>query len=292
MQKLQTPLRRLVLLAAAGLCLNPAYANSSAPASAPAANLEAALKPVLAGSWRSDKNKARDQYRHPAQTLAFFGVHPKAQVIEITPGGGAWYAEILAPLLKDQGVYIAANMSPAGLSERAAAYYKKSNEELKQKMAANPAVFGRAASLEFEQKKPNFGPQNSADFVLTFRNVHNWTMAGTDQAMFKAAFEVLKPGGVLGVVDHRAAKGKSLEEVKKSGYLPTEYVIELAAKAGFKLDASSEVNANPKDSKDYPGGVWTLPPSFGEGDKDRAKYAEIGESDRFTLRFIKPVYDK
>lgn len=262
------------------------------PAAAAADDLDAALKPILASSARSAENKARDQYRHPLETLKFFGVHPKAQVIEITPGPGGWYAEILAPLLKEKGVYIAANMSPVGMSERGAEYTKNGNAKQKAKFAANPDLFAKAAGLEFDFKTPNFGPKNSADFVLTFRNVHNWVMSGNQDAMFKAAFDVLKPGGVFGVVDHRAQEGKSMEEVKKSGYLPQAYVIELAQKAGFKLDAQSEVNANPKDTKDYKGGVWTLPPTLGEGDKDKAKYQAIGESDRMTLRFVKPVYDK
>lgn len=262
------------------------------PAQAQTTDLASALKPVLSSAVRSDENKARDQYRHPLETLSFFGVKPNAQLIEITPGPGGWYAEILAPLLKEKGVYIAANMSPVGLSERGAEYTKKGNEKQRAKFAANPDAFGKVAALEFAQKTPNFGPKNSADFVLTFRNVHNWVMAGTQEAMFKAAFDVLKPGAVFGVVDHRAAEGKSLEEVKKSGYLPQAYVISLAEKVGFKLDAKSEVNANPKDSKDYADGVWTLPPTFGAGEKDRAKYAAIGESDRMTLRFIKPVFDK
>lgn len=262
------------------------------PAQAQSNDLASALKPVLSSAVRSEENKARDQFRHPLETLSFFGVKPNSQLIEITPGPGAWYAEILAPLLKEKGVYIAANMSPAGLSERGAEYTKKGNEKQRSKFAANADAFGKAAALEFAQKTPNFGPKNSADFVLTFRNVHNWVMAGTQEAMFKAAFDVLKPGGVFGVVDHRAAEGKSLEEVKKSGYLPQAYVISLAEKAGFKLDAKSEVNANPKDSKDYAEGVWALPPTLALGEKERAKYVAIGESDRMTLRFVKPVFDK
>lgn len=257
-----------------------------------AQDLATSLAPILNSPVRSAENKARDQYRHPVETLKFFGVHPAAQLIEITPGAGGWYAEILAPLLKEKGVYIAANVNPVGLSERGAEYNKKANEKQKAKFTANPDAFGKVASLEFTPKTPNFGPNNSADFVLTFRNAHNWVMGGNHEAMFKAAYDVLKPGGVFGVVDHRAAEGKSLEEVMKSGYLPQAFVISLAEKVGFTLDAKSEVNANPKDTKDYADGVWTLPPSFALGQKDREKFAAIGESDRMTLRFVKKMHAK
>lgn len=281
---ISSPLRRLLLVCGLFGAVLPAQAQTT--------DLGASLAPILNSPVRSAENKARDQYRHPVETLKFFGVHPKAQLIEITPGAGAWYAEILAPLLKEQGVYIAANVNPTGLSERGAQYQKTSNEKQKQKFLAHPQAFEKAATLEMNIKAPNFGPQNSADFVLTFRNAHNWVQAGNQEAMFKAAFDVLKPGGVFGVVDHRAAEGKSLEQVIKSGYLPQKYVIELAEKVGFKLDATSEVNANPKDTRDHPEGVWTLPPSFALKDKDREKYSAIGESDRFTLRFVKPVHTK
>ena len=243
----------------------------------------AQLDSVLAGTWRSDANRARDVYRHPKQTLEFFGVRPDYTVVEITPGGG-WYSEILAPLLKDNGHYIAALQKPAGGGEA-----RQDSSGLHQKFAADPTHYGKAAIVEFDPKTPSFGAPGSADMVLTFRNVHNWTMANTAPAMFKAFFAVLRPGGVLGVVDHRAAPNASLDAVKKSGYLPTAYVIKLATDAGFKLEESSEINANPKDTKDYPQGVWTLPPTLTLGDKDRAKYVAIGESDRMTLRFVKPA---
>jgi predicted methyltransferase len=238
------------------------------------------LDTVLAGSWRSATNKARDAYRHPKATLQFFGLQPDQTVIEITPGGG-WYSEILAPLLRDNGHYIAA-IAASDDSEA-----KQDVVALHGKFAADPTEYGKASIITFNPKAPVFGPAGSADMVLTFRNVHNWTMAGTAPAMFKAFYAVLKPGGTLGVVDHRAAQGASLDSVKASGYLPTDYVIKLATDAGFKLDAQSEINANPKDTKDYPKGVWTLPPTLTLGDQDRAKYLAIGESDRMTLRFVK-----
>ena len=241
------------------------------------------LDSVLAGSWRSEANRARDVYRHPKATLQFLGVRPDRTVIEITPGGG-WYAEILAPLLHDNGHYIAAEKVPAADSEA-----RSDDSALRRKFAADTAHYGNARIVQFDPKAPVFGAPASADLVLTFRNVHNWVMADTAPAMFKAFFAVLKPGGVLGVVDHRAADGASLEAVKRSGYLPTSYVVKLATEAGFTLDASSEINANPKDTRDYPKGVWTLPPTLTLGEQDKAKYLAIGESDRMTLRFVKPV---
>jgi predicted methyltransferase len=237
------------------------------------------LDAVLAGSWRSAANKARDVYRHPKATLQFFGLQPDQTVIEITPGAG-WYSEVLAPLLRDNGHYIAAvtdNNAEA----------KQDVAALRAKFAADPTQYAKTSIATFNPQAPVFGPAGSADMVLTFRNVHNWAMAGTAQAMFKAFYAVLKPGGVLGVVDHRAAPGATLDSVKGSGYLPTDYIIKLATDAGFKLDGQSEVNANPKDTKDYPKGVWTLPPTLTLGDQDRAKYLAIGESDRMTLRFVK-----
>jgi predicted methyltransferase len=238
------------------------------------------LDAVLAGSWRSDHNKARDVYRHPKATLQFFGLQPDQTVIEITPGAG-WYSEILAPLLRDNGHYIAAVSGGNGSEQQQDA------SALHAKFAADPTEYGKASIVTFNPKAPVFGPAASADMVLTFRNVHNWAMAGTAPAMFKAFYTVLKPGGTLGVVDHRAAPGATFDAVKGTGYLPTDYIIKLATDAGFKLDAQSEINANPKDTKDYPKGVWTLPPTLTLGDQDRAKYLAIGESDRMTLRFVK-----
>ncbi|EIL89119.1 hypothetical protein UU9_10252 [Rhodanobacter fulvus Jip2] len=241
------------------------------------------LDDVLAGGWRSEANRARDSWRHPKATLQFFGIQPDQTVIEITPGGG-WYAELLAPLLHDNGHYIAAEQAPSTDSEARA-----DDSKLRRKFSADPAHFGNAAIVSFDPKKPVLGAPASADLVLTFRNVHNWVMAETAPAMFKAFYAVLRPGGALGVVDHRAADGATLAAVKSSGYLPTAAVIKLATDAGFKLDERSEINANPADDHDHPKGVWTLPPTLAMGDTDRAKYLAIGESDRMTLRFVKPA---
>ncbi|RZI75339.1 MAG: methyltransferase domain-containing protein [Pseudomonas sp.] len=238
---------------------------------------------VLSGDWRVPQNTARDQYRHPEQTLTFFDLRPDQTIIEITPGNG-WYSELLAPLLRDKGHYVAAIVDPATRDDA-----KKSADSLKQKYAADPAHYGKVEVVAYAPRVPVFGKAGSADTVLTFRNVHNWVDAGNEAATFKAFYEVLKPGGTLGVVDHRAKPGTTARDNAQNGYLPTDYVIELAQNAGFTLAGQSEINANPKDTKDYPDGVWTLPPALVKGEQDKTKFLAIGESDRMTLRFIKPA---
>jgi predicted methyltransferase len=307
MQKLALPFALALVLAACGGGQEPAKpaatpepAKPAAPAPAPAqvppavavpaevANWDILQGQVLTGHWRSEANKARDAHRHPRETLVFFGLKPGQTVVEITPGGG-WYTEILAPLLKGQGKLVAAVMDPTTAEkEGTQKYLAKSNTALKDKLAADADRYAEVEVREFAMTTPKFGEPGSADLVLTFRNVHNFMMWKNDAAMFKAAFDVLKPGGVLGVTDHRAAPGADLEKIKDSGYIPEDYVIKLATDAGFTLPEKSEINANPKDTKDYEKGVWTLPPSLGLGDKDKDKYAAIGESDRMTLKFVKP----
>ena len=255
--------------AAAGAGIDPAFAQK--------------IDTILAGDWRSDKNKARDQYRHPKQTLAFFGVTPTQTLIEMYPGGG-WYTEILAPLLKDRGHYIAAIIKP----DKPEGEEALNKTGLKAKINGDPARYAGVQVVEFVAKTPLLGAPGSADVVLTFRNVHNMTDDGVAEPIFKAMFDVLKHGGTLGVVDHRAKPGTTLAANKETGYLPVDAVIKLATDAGFKLVAQSEINANPKDTKDYPKGVWTLPPTLTLKDQDREKYLAIGESDRMTLKFTKP----
>jgi predicted methyltransferase len=274
---------KILFVTCAAFAFN-AHADTPNKAASPAAGQAAAatLDGVLAGDWRSDKNKARDQYRHPKQTLEFFDVKSTQTVVELVPGGG-WYAEILAPYLKNQGHYVAAIFKP----KESAGEDARDRYGLRKKFAADPAHYGAAQVLEFDGKAPVFGAPASADVVLTFRNVHNWTDDGNAEGMFKAMYAVLKKGGTLGVVDHRAKPGTTLAANKESGYLPTEVVIKLATDVGFKLVAQSEINANSKDTKDYPKGVWTLPPTFAMKDVDHDKYAAIGESDRMTLKFVK-----
>ena len=269
-----------------------AEATPAAPAAAPAeaapaaAAVPAGLEAAIAGSWRSPENVARDAWRHPKETLAFFGVQPTMTVIEITPGGG-WYSEILAPWLRDGGRYIGAIVDPAkASSEGARDYYSKSNQGLRDKFAAGPEQYGKVELVEFDLSAPMLGASGSADAVLTFRNVHNWVNNGAAPLMFQAFHDVLKPGGVLGVVEHRA--NADVPEGDRSGYMSEAQVIAYATNAGFVLEEKSEINANPKDTKDHPNGVWTLPPSNRHDAADAEKYKAIGESDRMTLRFRKP----
>jgi predicted methyltransferase len=251
---------------------------------------DASLSAALAGDWRDPKNTARDAYRHPRDTLTFFGVKANQTLVEITPGGSGWYSEILAPYLRDGGKYIAAQVDPMAVAEgRSRGNQQKTIDTLKARLAGHPAQFDRAQIATFDPKQPVFAAPGSVDTVLTFRNVHNWVGAGTADAYFAAFFAALKPGGTLGVVDHRAKPGTDIEVMKKSGYLTEALVIDLATKEGFVLDARSEVNANPKDTADHPNGVWTLPPVNRHDAEDDAMYQAIGESDRMTLRFRKPA---
>ena len=245
--------------------------------------MEAKLVKVIGWPHRSPQNTARDIYRHPKETLSFFGIQQHMVVVEITPGNG-WYAEILAPLMKNAGRYVAAiwDESVAGQPD----YRARLNRELEAKFRAQRKHYGRAEVRRFNPSAPNFGPPASADMVLSFRNAHNWVSEGTAPAYFKAFAAVLKPGGVLGIVDHRAPAGEPTDG--KSGYVTEEQIIDLALAAGFILAEKSEINANEKDTKDHPEGVWTLPPTLALGDVDKDKYLAIGESDRMTLKFLKP----
>ncbi len=241
---------------------------------------------VISGEHRASENTSRDQYRHPVETLAFFEVRPSMTVVEVWPGGG-WYTEILAPLLRQSGRYIAAGFVTN--PELAPQWRIQLMQALEAKMAAAPDLYGKPLITELGLPDSWVAaPPGSADRVLTFRNVHNWLKGGYAEPMFEAFYAALKPGGILGVVEHRARPGTSIEAMKVSGYMTEEYVIKLATEAGFKLEARSEVNANPKDSADHAEGVWTLPPSLRLGEKDREKYLAIGESDRMTLKFVKP----
>lgn len=284
-------MNRLSLFLGVAVALTGSLAvHAQAPADTVTSSISAEattlLDTAIKGSWRGAGNVARDQYRHPAQTLAFFGVTPGESVIEITPGGG-WYAEILAPYLQDNGQYIAAIVDPAAVPEgKSRDYQQKGKTNLETKFKAAPAQYGKAKVVGYDPKAPVFGPADSVDTVLTFRNVHNWRAAGEAEGMFKGFYEVLKPGGVLGVVEHRAKADVAATD--KSGYVGQAQVIALAEAAGFKLAAKSEINANPRDTKDYPNGVWTLPPSNSHDAADDAKYKAIGESDRMTLQFVKP----
>jgi len=244
------------------------------------------LENILKGPQRSDAHKARDVFRHPVKTLEFFDVQPAMKVVEIWPGGG-WYTEILAPLLKDNGQYVAAQFNP----DLGVAFYTNMRKKFEEKMAADKSHYGKVSITTFDPKTDiAITKAGTADRVFTFRNVHNWTRGGDKVVFnaFKTFYKALKKGGILGVVEHRLPEKADNSMQGKSGYMKQSYVIEMAQKAGFKFVASSEINANPKDNANHPKGVWTLPPMLRMGDKDKAKYQAIGESDRMTLKFVKP----
>jgi predicted methyltransferase len=264
--------------------LLPVLAAGAMVAPAQAQDAEALIDQAMTGSQRSDANKARDKYRHPKETLLFFGLKPNMTVVEITPGAG-WYTEILAPVMRG-GVYYAAIFQ---MTEKSSETQRTNDRNLRAKLAGDADLYGKVQLSVFAPNAIQVAPAGSADMVLTFRNVHNWAKAGTADAMFKAFYDALKPGGILGVKDHRAKPDMPFEKQIESGYMTEVWVIETAQKAGFKLESKSDINANPKDTKDHPSGVWTLPPTLRLGDKDREKYLAIGESDRMTLKFVKPL---
>jgi len=263
-------------------------AASVAPSSAPSATTERTLAVIIAGDHRSADNRARDRFRHPEATLAFFGITPSLRVLEITPGAG-WYSEIIAPYVQAKGHFSAAIWDDS--RPDFPKFYADLNAQLRAKVSARPELYGNVQLLPINSKAPAFGSAESEDAIVTFRNVHNWAIGGNADAWFKAFFAALKPGGVLGVVDHRAKPGTTLAATLKSGYLTEAYVIGLAEAAGFVLEARSEINANPLDDANHEAGVWSLPPTLRLGEKDRAQYLAIGESDRMTLRFRKPSAD-
>jgi predicted methyltransferase len=240
------------------------------------------LEKLLAAPHRTPRNVVRDEFRHPVETLSFFGVRNDSTVVEILPGSGGYYMEILAPYLKEKGRFIAANRDELAVSP-----YKEDQQKLLDRLKAEPGLYGKVVVTKFNAGLHDIAPPGSADFVLTFRNLHNWIERNEVEGALRAFHKALKPGGVLGVVDHRGRTDQTQEAQMKSGYVREDYAIALIEKAGFKLAGRSEVNANPKDTKDHPEGVWTLPPTYRLKDQDRAKYAAIGESDRFTLKFVK-----
>jgi len=267
----------------------PAWETPGAPAAAAPAN---PLETAVAGSWRLEQEKARDTWRHPVETLTFFGIKPSDTVVEIYPGGG-WYTAILGPYLKSGGGRLyAAHVDPAA-SEGARANV----ETFKAAFVDRPETYGDITLTIASRTSPGVAPDGSADAVLTFRNVHNWVAGGYADKIFAVAFRALKPGGVLGVEEHRLPSARDQDLRATSGYVLESYVVQLAQNAGFVLEASSEINANPNDTADHPLGVWMLPPTLerpqpgspGAEGYDPARYIAIGESDRMTLRFRKPA---
>jgi len=242
------------------------------------------LEKIVKKSHRSSENKARDKYRNPEETLKFFEVEPNMTVVEVSPGKG-WYTEILGPYLKKSGTLYLTLFSDT--SKRS--YAAPSNKAVK-KMTSNKRRFGKVVftTLEAPDQMGPVAPEGVADRVLTFRNVHSWASSGNGVKAFKTFYKALKPGGILGVVEHREPQGRKRDPKLRSGYMQEKQVIKIAKDAGFELVAKSEINANPKDSADHVGGVWALPPSLRNKAKNKEKYMEIGESDRMTLKFVKP----
>ena len=242
-----------------------------------------ALDRILADAHRPAADSARDVYRHPKETLLFFGLRPLMQVAEIWPEPG-WYTEVIAPLVKDQGKYTAALSAPQPdnpyVTARTAAYL--------QRFAANQERYGKIELTTFAKDGGELAAPGSLDMVVTFRNIHNWMSGGWAPQAFAKMYKALKPGGILGVVEHRGNPQVPQDPKAKSGYVREDEAIRLIESQGFALVAQSQINANPKDTKDYSQGVWTLPPVYRLGDKDKDVYAAIGESDRFTLKFVKP----
>ena len=276
--------RRLAASALLGAALLAASACAPSPKVVAAAEAElhsdTAIAAAVGAATRTEANRARDQYRHPRETLGFFGVKPSDTLVEIWPGGG-WYSEILAPLLREGGTYYAA-ANGNGLNGAKAL------------MAKDAGVYGNIRLASFPTGRPGADqpavPAGTADVVLTFRNVHNWIMPAEPfgEEAFRQMFAMLKPGGTLGVVEHRLPEDADPAREKSTGYIKVSTVRRLAEGAGFRFVASSEINANPADTKDHPNGVWSLPPSLRGKEVGRERFLAIGESDRMTLRFVKP----
>ncbi|NMH60800.1 class I SAM-dependent methyltransferase [Alteromonas ponticola] len=242
---------------------------------------------AVANEHREMKDRLRDEYRNPQQTLRFFGIEPNMTVVEIWPGGG-WYTDILAPMLKENGKLIAAHFH---VTENSPKYYSRYLNQFKDKIANHPPYADIELTAFDAVLAPDLAKPGSADAVLTFRNVHNWYMQKGEESLnkaFAAFFKALKPGGILGVVDHQLPESADDVTMEKSGYIKKSLVVDAAEAAGFTLAAESDVNANPMDTADHPRGVWSLPPSMAMGEENKDKYLAIGESNRMTLKFVKP----
>jgi predicted methyltransferase len=271
------------------VCCGPA-----SPVEAPSSTVSAAgqprsdaLREAVAGSQRSEAERARDVYRHPVETLEFFGVRRDMTVVELWPGGG-WYTAILAPLVRERGQLVVASGDPNGEPK---AEPTEDGKAFLARRDRQPEIFDRVAWVPVSATGDIvLGPPESADAVLTFRNLHTFVWLKKEQQMLAASFRVLRHGGMLGLTDHRAPPGGSTDPkvMGDTGYIPEAYAIQAVESAGFRLVGRSEINANPRDTKDYEGGVWALPPTYTNGEKGRARYEAIGESDRMTLKFVKP----
>jgi predicted methyltransferase len=270
----------LVAVSVLGLMSVPAAALGSKSAKKAAPKVAQDLQQIILGNNRTARNMLRDKYRHPGETLSFLGLTSDMTVVEIWPGGG-WYTEILAPYLKDNGTYVAAHLE----ANKDSAYAVRSLAGFNKKLKNHPEYYSKVTVTELGKNKQVMTAAGQADMVVSFRNVHNWMGGGYSDKIFTAAFKALKPGGVFGVIEHRA---KPDAKAGSGGYVLISTVVKYAKAAGFILEASSEINANEKDMGSHPNGVWSLPPTLAGKDKDRAKFLLIGESDRMTLKFVKP----
>lgn len=251
------------------------------------------LAGAVAGDWRTPADRARDVWRHPVETLTFWGLKPGQTVVEFWPGAG-WYTEILAPFLAATGGKLYAATQQVDPADPASG---EMVEAYRRRFTDKPRLYGAPQVTAFGPTSGPVAPAGSADLVLFLRNVHNWMAAGVAEKAFRDALAALKPGGVLGVEEHRGEPGRVQDVLAADGYVQEDYVTQLAREAGFVPAGTSQVNANPKDTKDHPFGVWTLPPARlsaprgapAEPGFDHAKYDAIGESDRMTLKFVKPA---
>ena len=282
------PSRRALLAGAA------ARARSRGRAAQPQPNPPKTIAESVAGSWRSAADRARDPWRHPAESLAFWGLAPGATVVEFWPGAG-WYTEILAPFLAaTDGKLYAAHPQAGDPPDPAVS---RMVEAYRTRFGDGAALYGKVEITAFGPTSGPVAPAGAADLVLFLRNLHNWMAAGIAEKAFRDAFVALKPGGVLGVEEHRAAPGGVPDVLAQTGYVDQAYAIRLGQEAGFRLAAASEINANPKDTRDHPFGVWTLPPVRRSSPRgkapdpafDHTRYDAIGESDRMMLKFVKPA---
>lgn len=264
------------------------HAQAKTLAAAKPGSLSVRLKPVLTSKHRAPGHAARDQYRHPLETLQFFGMKPTMTVLEYGPGEG-WYTEILAPTLLAKGSLHVTSPDPNGPPDSRGTFYA---ERLKRFLNRVPELYGKVTTVVTDSKAPNFGTDEQLDMILALRTMHGMVKDNTLGLFLEAAHKALKKGGILAVEQHRAKPDAKPEESAKKGYLPEAWLIEQIEAAGFKLADKSEINANPKDTKDYEEGVWALPPTYKMKEKDRAKYTEIGESDRMTLKFTKAKLKK
>ncbi len=259
------------------------HANAKALAEKTYPTGRAAIQAVMAGKHRKSGNADRDKYRHPVETLEFFGFKPTMSVVEYGPGEG-WYTELLAPALAKKGKLFVTSADPNGSPEARPTFYGQRTKLFLERL---PEAYGKVETLTIDDASPNLGHDGDVDLIFLARELHGMVNAKHLDGWLETFYKALKPNGVLGVEQHRAKPDAVPEESAKKGYLPEKWVIEKIEAAGFKLAGKSEVNANKKDTKDYPEGVWTLPPTYRLGDNDRAKYAAIGESDRMTLKFVK-----